>query len=168
MSNADLKSAEQNFYLLSLKLFKNTWQIFLLSLQMSSLSFAFTTGKLCPCWYQRAELELARPTAATGIWRVHCLELGVLQRGRNSTYHCQCHHVLTICFAELSKTQSEKNPQHRSLLGKQLLWWLYTPRDPTYPLLTPWGVAHAGAHYYRRGSHTQPPNSYAYVYTHPG
>lgn len=49
MSDAGLNSAEQNFELLSLKLSKNTLQIFLLFLQMSFLSLAFTSGKVCPC-----------------------------------------------------------------------------------------------------------------------
>lgn len=64
-------------------------------------------------------MEPARPAAGTGTWRVHCLELGVLQRGRNSTYHCQCHHIQNIiCFAELSKAQvSEKSPA-QSFIGK--------------------------------------------------
>lgn len=118
MSNAGLNSAEQNIYYF-------LWNF----LKALCKYFRF----LCKCLLSHLPLPLVKSVFAgikkqnwsqLGLQLVlvlgehHWVELGVLQRGRDSTYHCQCHCVLTICFAELSKAQVwEKSPEQR-FIGK--------------------------------------------------
>lgn len=109
MSNAEPKSAEQDFC------------------QNTTISEAFQK-QLCrycsflrKCLLSLLSLPLASSVLAdikkqnwsqSGLHLVvvlgehHWLELGLLWSGKDSTYNCQCHCVLIICFAMLSKAQT--------------------------------------------------------------
>lgn len=93
----------------------------LLSLKLFKKQLCRYCSFLCKCFLSPLPLPLGMAVLAdtkkqdwswSGLYLVsvlrehHWLELGFLQRGRDPTYHCQCHHVLTICFAALSKAQA--------------------------------------------------------------
>lgn len=92
-TNAEPNSAEQDFCQNALFSCKNPFADTAAFLAHVSSLLAFTSGNVCPCWYQKAELEVVK--ASTCYWYLldHWLELGLLQRGKNHTYHSQCHSI---------------------------------------------------------------------------
>lgn len=108
----------------------------------AAISAFFANVSSLPCLYHWQSLSLLISKSRTGASQAYkcywCLE-NTLPRAWSLAEREELHLPLPMppcsynVLQSLAKQKPEKNPQHRGLLGKQLLWWLYTHRNPTYP-----------------------------------